>query len=449
MLSGTRVHLIGIGGEGMSALAELLLAQGLSVSGSDIRPEALEGLRDSGAEVFGGHRPENVADAEVVVYSSAIPPWNPELSEARRRGIPVLPRLIALRDLLQGKRLIAVCGTHGKTTTATWTSYLLSPLGAGRYLGARVQGWDRAQWGSSSWFVAEVDESDGLFRHLEPEIVVITNVDADHLDTYGDFQCLKRSFLELALRARRVVLCYDDPGARDLLGKLSREKAITYGLGPEADVRAVAITPAGRETGFQVLLRGRTVGWAEIPAFGDHNVANALAALTVGYILGLPFQEMLARAKGFPLPKRRLEIVEENGYLVVDDYAHHPREIQAGIRGLRRGWPGRRILALFQPHRFSRTARLAQELGEALSWADLAVVTGIYGAFEERLPGISGEEVAAAARSAGGRALYIPDKNTALMALLERARPGDILVGFGAGDIWRFTRAIPGLLGNS
>ncbi len=443
-MDGSRVHLVGIGGDGMAPLAELLLHAGAEVSGSDIADSpAVSELRSQGIPVSIGHRGENVIGARSVLLSSAIPGDNPELLAARRLGIPLIPRLLALRDLLTGRRLIAVCGTHGKTTTSAWLAHLLRPMDAGFYVGAAVCGLPRAAWGRSPWFVAEVDESDGRFVELEPEIVVLTNVDRDHLSPYRRYAALKGAFRSFLAKASRCVICSDDVPSLEVAAGM---KPFTYGLSAGAELRARGVRVTSRGTVFEVLLRGRRVGEALIPAFGTHNVRNALAALGAAHLLGMPLRGALERLSDLPLPRRRLEVVAENGYVLVDDYAHHPREIAAGIGAIRARWPGRRLLVLFQPHRFSRTALLFRELGWALAGADFAVVTEIYPAFEVPIPGVSGAAVVRALRGHGGTGRFVAAPEGAVEALLGEAAPGDVIACFGAGDVWKAFRTIPEML---
>ncbi|NOX44342.1 MAG: UDP-N-acetylmuramate--L-alanine ligase [Caldiserica bacterium] len=443
-MDGSRVHLVGIGGDGMAPLAELLLHAGAEVSGSDIAesPTVAE-LRARGIPVSIGHRGENVIGVRSVLVSSAIPRDNPELLAARRLGIPIVPRLLALGELLAQRKLIAVCGTHGKTTTSTWLAHLLRSIGAGFYVGASVRGLPRAAWGTSPWFVAEIDESDGHFVELKPEIVVLTNIDRDHLTSYGRYSRLKGAFRRFLAGASRCVVCGDDPPS---LEAARGTKALTYGLSAGVDLRArgVRTTPGG--TWFEVLVHGRRAGEAVIPAPGIHNVRNALAALATAHLLGLPLRETLEELAELPLPRRRLEVLVDNGYVLVDDYAHHPREIAAGIWAIRARWPGRRLLVLFQPHRFSRTALLSRELGRALAAADFTVVTEIYPAFEDPIPGISGMRVVEALRGHGGTGKFVATPAEAVEELMGTATPGDAIACFGAGDVWKAFRAIPGML---
>ncbi len=436
-----RVHLVGMGGEGMAALAQLLLEAGIEVSGSDLRDSPrLAGLTEAGATAFIGHHPDHLAEkAQLVVFSSAVSWDNPELLAACRKGIPTQPRLWALHNLLGKRPLVAVAGTHGKTTTTTWLSYLvewLSGLG-GHYIGAEIPDWPSAKLGQGPFFM-EVDESDGLFALLSPTIAVITNVDADHLATYGRYGRLWRAFAEFAHRATRVALGVDDPGARALTRQ--RPDALTFGLNHRADLSARGLKFCRSRSTFEVRFKGKRVGDVTLPAPGTHNVLNALAALAGGVLLGLPLRELCGLLERVPRPRRRLEVLEENGYLVVDDYAHHPRELAAGLTALKQGWPERRIVAIFQPHRYSRTARHARAFGQVLARADRAVVTEIYPAFEPPIPGVSGAQVAEAARAAKGRAIYKPSLAEAMEAVQGLTTPGDILACFGAGDVWKLAR---------
>ncbi len=440
----SRVHLVGIGGDGMAPLAELLFRAGAEVTGSDIADSAtvLE-LRDHGIPVSIGHRDENVPGAQCLVASSAIPRNNPELFTARKLGISVLPRLLALKEILCGRKLIAVCGTHGKTTTSAWLAHLLRPSGVGFYVGAAVRGLSRASWGSSPWFVAEIDESDGFFVDLDPEIVILTNVDRDHLSSYGSYSVLKEAFHRFLTKAENTVVCGDDSPSLEV----SRgTDPFTYGFSTEVDLQARGVRTTSQGTSFEVFLHGKRVGEALIPAFGDHNVRNALAVLAGAHLAGISPREALERLADLPLPRRRLEVLMENGYVLVDDYAHHPREIVAGIRAIRARWPGRRLLVLFQPHRFSRTASLSRELGMALAAADIAVVTEIYSAFEEPIPKVSGRRVAQALLAHGGKGRFVADPERAVEELLESSAPGDVIACFGAGNVWETFHKIPEML---
>ncbi len=443
-----KVHLVGIGGDGMSGLARLFWQGGAKISGSDAQSSGkLQEVREW-AEVFIGHDPEHLPlGVDLVVFSSAVALNNPELRAASPHAL--LPRLYALRHLLKDRVLVAVVGTHGKTTTTTWITYLLRHGGLlpGHYVGGQIPGLPSATLGKDKIFVAEVDESDGRFTCLNPALVVLTSIDGDHLQNFRGFAGLKRAFSLFLSRSQRVVASLDDPTVAELIR--DRPDAITFGLNERADFRAQGISFFGERSVFELLAFGRPAGEVEVPGPGVHNVRNALAAIAAGYVLGLPLETLRQGLALAPRPRRRLEILEENGYLVVDDYAHHPTELAAGISALRAGWPGRRIIAIFQPHRYTRTALLARQFGEVLARADSAVVTEIYPAFEEPIPGVSGQNVAEAIRCAGGKAIFRAELAQAMEAAAELIRPGDIVVGFGAGDIWRLTREMARSLSSS
>lgn len=432
-----RVHLVGIGGDGMAGLARLLWQGGAEVSGSDARPSSRLKEVAEWASVFLGHRAEHLSPGvQTVVFSSAVAPENPELRAAQW----ALPRLYMLHRLLRGRMVVAVAGTHGKTTTTTWITHLLRYCGLepGHYVGGQIPGLPSATIGKDRVFVVEVDESDGRFVHFSADLAVLTSVDGDHLNYYYSFSELKKAFADFLDRSKKIVACVDDSTVVDLIR--GRKNVITFGLCSQADFQARGIHYRRERTTFELWVRGRACGAVEVPGPGWHNVRNALAALAAAHALGLPPEALREGLSQAPRPHRRLEILEENGYLVVDDYAHHPTELAAGISALRLGWPGRRIIAVVQPHRYSRTALLYQAFGEVLARADQVVVTEIYPAFEPALPGVSGRVVAEAVQCAGGRALFRPDLNQALEAAAELIRPGDILVAFGAGDIWRLSR---------
>ncbi|MCX7844056.1 MAG: UDP-N-acetylmuramate--L-alanine ligase [Candidatus Bipolaricaulota bacterium] len=435
-----RVHLVGIAGDGMAGLARLLWQGGAEVSGSDLCPSPKLREVAEWAEVRVGHAPANLPAAlDALVFSSAVRPDNPELCAVRGR-VPLFPRLYALRRLWAGRDLVAVVGTHGKTTTTTWLTHLLrqSGLVPGHYIGGQVPGLPCASWGRDRLFVAEVDESDGRFVHLSPKLAVLTSVDTDHLGTYRGFSGLQRAFAAFLARAERAVVAWDDPAVR-AIARAARAR-LSFGLEKGADFQARGLRFRGERAFFELWAFGRSWGEVEVPGPGVHNVRNALAALAAGHALGLSLPEMMAHLPSAPRPRRRLEILEENGYLVVDDYAHHPTELAAGLSALRRGWPGRRIVAVFQPHRYTRTALLAEAFGAVLARADWAVVTEVYPAFEAPQPGVSGRRVAEAARRHGGRALFRPHLLQALDTAAALIRPGDIVVCFGAGDIWKLSR---------
>ncbi len=431
----------------MSALARLLREGGAEVSGSDIRDSSRVADLRAWAEVHVGHRAENVPPrVDAVVYSSAISPLNPEIEAAR--DVPRWPRLLALREITRGRDWVSVVGTHGKTTTTTWTAHLLRTVagGCGHYVGGEVPGLPSATLGKGWAFVAEVDESDGRFVHLPSHVAVLTSVDTDHLGTYGGFDGLKGAFGRFVRRAERVAVCADDPVA--LRVARSGSAPLTYGFSPRADLRAVGTVYRRETSSFELRLGGKKVGEVEVPGPGPHNVRNALGALAAGVLLDLPVRDLLPAFATATRPRRRLEVLEENGYLVVDDYAHHPTEVAAGLAALRLGWPDRRIVAIFQPHRYSRTKALAGAFGAVLARADQVVVSRVYPAFERSIPGVSGREVAEAVVGAGGKAVYRDSLGAAMDAAAEMIQPGDVVACFGAGDIWKLAREMAHGLSN-
>ncbi|MBC7317690.1 UDP-N-acetylmuramate--L-alanine ligase [Candidatus Bipolaricaulota bacterium] len=432
-----KVHLVGIGGDGMSGLARLLWQGGASITGSDAQASRRLGEVAEWAEVYLGHDPAHLPPGlDAVVFSSAVAPDNPEL-----RAVDPdlrLPRVRALSWLWRERSVAAVVGTHGKTTTTTWIAWLMRESSPGHYIGGQVPGLPSATWGKEKLVVAEVDESDGRFLCLSPDLCVLTSIDGDHLNNYAGFFGLKTAFAAFLGHAKKVVANVDDPHVVEIVR--DHRDVVTFGLSAGADFRARGVRFFREQAVFELWAFGRRRGEVVVPGPGKHNVRNALAALAAAHILGIPISRLRDDLACAPRPRRRLEILEENGYLVVDDYAHHPTELAAGISALRSGWPGRRIVAIFQPHRYTRTALLAPQFGQVLAWADEVVVTEIYPAFEEPIPGVSGRIVADAVRRAGGKAVFCRDLNRAMEAAAERIRPGDIVVGFGAGDIWRLTR---------
>lgn len=423
----------------MVALAQLLRDGGATVSGSDVRRGGRTEALQSWAPVHVGHRKEHLPErVKAVIYSSVISPTNPELRAAR--GALLLPRLLALGEITRGRDLVAVVGTHGKTTTASWAAHLVTSVTGegGYYVGGEMPGFPSALLGRGGPFVAEVDESDGRFVTLAPRVAVLTSVDTDHLGTYGGFGGLKGAFRSFTRRAGQVAACADDPVALEVACSSSRP--LTYGFSPLADLQARGAEYRRGRASFELRFRGRRMGDLEVPGPGPHNVRNALGALAAGILLGLPLHDLMPALASAARPRRRLEVLEENGYLVVDDYAHHPTEVAAGLVALRLGWPKRRVVAVFQPHRYTRVQALTGAFGGVLARADEVVVTPIYPAFERPIPGVSGRDVAEAVRNSGGRALYRDSLPAAFDAAAEVIQPGDIVACFGAGDIWKLAR---------
>ncbi|HEY5658215.1 MAG TPA: UDP-N-acetylmuramate--L-alanine ligase [Myxococcota bacterium] len=439
------VHFVGAGGIGMCGLAELLHNQGYRVSGSDLREgPTLERLRSLGIPVGVGHAAENLGDVDVVVYSSAGPPPNPELREAERRGIPVIPRAEMLAEAMRLKEGIAVAGSHGKTTTTSLIAHVLSSAGldptavvGGRVLAA---GGDPSttRLGAGDLLVAEADESDGSFLRLSPVIAVVTNIDPEHLDHYGTYEALQEAFAAFVNRVPfwgAAVLCLDHPGVQSLLPRIAR-RAITYGTASQADLVAGDVSRDGAGMRFRVRRRDETLGTAHLRMPGHHNVLNALATLAVAMELGVPFARAAEALESFLGIERRFESKGEcGGIRVVDDYGHHPAEIRATLAAARALHAGRLVVA-FQPHRYTRTRDLWEDFTRAFNDADVVILTEIYAAGEHKIPGVEAAELADALRAHGHREVhFVADLDDVLARLVELAQPGDLVVTLGAGSI--------------
>jgi UDP-N-acetylmuramate--alanine ligase len=434
-----RAHLIGIGGAGMNGIARLLLARGIDVSGSDIKESrAVHDLRSAGASVNVGHRADQVGPADVVVASSAIPATNAELAQARRSNIPILSRAEVLAALMRGKRAVAVAGTHGKTTTTSMISVMLSRLGLDPTF---VIGGDLNEIGSGAGhgagdiFVAEADESDGSFLLYEPEIAVITNVEEDHLDYYGGRDEVEAAFARFADSAGSIVACWDDPGVRRSIAGYQRT-LLRYGVDDEADmvVRDEELLPGGARAMVQV---GDEQVRITLPVPGRHNLLNAAAALGVASLLGLPLDRAADALASFGGVRRRFERRgQASGATFVDDYAHHPSEVRATLAAATHDSHGR-IIAVFQPHRYTRTEAMWRALGESLTAADLVVLTDVYGAGEPPIPGVTGKLLVDALTEAapGKRVVYLPRRSDVVPFLVSEVRDGDLVLTLGAGDI--------------
>jgi UDP-N-acetylmuramate--alanine ligase len=434
-----RAHLVGIGGAGMNGIARLLLARGIGVSGSDLKESrALEDLRRAGAVVFVGHRRGQVGSPDVVVASSAIPGANVELGEARAAGAPVLSRAEVLAALMRGKRAVAVAGTHGKTTTTSMISVMLSRLGLDPTFvigGDLNESGSGAGHGAGEIFVAEADESDGSFLLYEPKVAVVTNVEEDHLDYFSGREDIEAAFASFAARAASVVACWDDPGVRralaDYAGTLLR-----YGMSEEADLVVVDEELSAAGARAAILVGERRVRLT-LPMPGRHNLLNGAAALGVARLLGLPLDEAAEALASFGGVRRRFEHRgEARGAMFVDDYAHHPSEVRATLEAA--GVDGhRRIIVVFQPHRYTRTEAMWRGLGESLTAADVVVLMDVYGAGEPPIPGVTGKLLVDALTEAapGKRVVYLPRRSDVVPFLASEVRPGDLVLTLGAGDI--------------
>lgn len=461
-----RIHFIGVGGIGMSGIAELLANLGFVVSGSDERRSAVtDRLESLGVRVSVGHAAAQVGAADVVVISSAVPAGNPEIVEATRRQIPVIPRAEMLAELMRLRYAIAVAGSHGKTTTTSMVALVLERAGLDptAVIGGRLSAFgSNARLGSGELMVAEADESDRSFLKLFPTIAVITNIDHEHLDTYGSFGELQQAFVDFANKVPfygAVVCCGDDPSLMMVAPRISR-RVTTYGLSsPNVDLTATGISLGSLSVSATVQRRERRsadsssslveLGRLTLNVPGRHNLLNALATVAVGLELGVPFERIAQGLNEFRGAERRFDVRGEvGGVMVVDDYGHHPTEIAAVIaaaKGL-----NRRIVVAFQPHRFSRTEALLEAFGPAMSGADQIVLTGIYPAGEAPLPGVTLDRLAAAVREAVSVGVEVVERIDDLPAALVRvARPGDVVITLGAGSIGSVADKVIALLGAS
>ncbi len=451
-----RVHFVGIGGSGMSGIAEVMLSLGYEVQGSDLRSNAqVERLRTLGATVFIGHDPANVGDADAVVVSSAVSESNPEVVAARAALMPVVGRAEMLAELMRFRYSIAIAGTHGKTPTTSLVASVLAEGGLDPtfVIGGRLKSANsNARLGQGDYLVAEADESDASFVHLKPMLAVVTNIDADHMSTYGgDIEKLHRGFIGFLQNLPfygLAVLCTDDPGVNAILGEVGRS-IVTYGIDGEADVRAESIRCSGGRTHFRALREGRsealTIG-LRLP--GLHNVRNALAAIAVAGELQIPDDAVVAALEKFEGIDRRFqsygEIHTRKGrVMLVDDYGHHPTEIAATMAAARAGWPERRIVLVFQPHRFTRTRDLMEEFASVLSTADVLVLLEVYPAGEAPIAGADGRAIARAVQGRGVTPVFV-DALADVPAVLEDViEDGDIVLTMGAGDIGGLAPRLP------
>jgi len=438
------IHLVGIGGIGMSGIAELLLNLGYFISGSDLRKTGVtEHLSDLGGKIFLGHGPQNVDGADVVVFSSAVKGDNPEIVEARERSIPVIPRAEMLAELMRLKFGIAVAGSHGKTTT---TSMIASILTKGGFdptvvIGGRLNIWggSNARLGRSDFLVAEADESDGSFLALSPSIAVISNIDHEHIDFYRSMNNLRKTFVDFINKIPfygRAILCVDDKEVQGLIPKLTKSY-LTYGLNPQSDIRASVISKGGLNTTFDVTFKNRLVGKVTISIPGEHNILNALAAVGVGLELDIDFKYIREGLKDLGGLKRRFEIKDErDGILFLDDYGHHPTEIIATLSAAKECWPDRRLVVVFQPHRFTRTRDLYDKFVISFNQADFLIITPLYGAGEEPIPGVDSRVLYQGIKNHGHRAVTFCDSiEDSISLLLNQIKPGDLVLTLGAGDI--------------
>jgi UDP-N-acetylmuramate--alanine ligase len=446
-----RVHFVGIAGAGMSGIAEMLLARGYAVSGSDLHPGAVGArLARLGAQVAEGHAAAQVGDAQVVVVSSAVPADNPEVVAARERGVPVIPRAEMLAELMRLQQGVAIAGSHGKTTTTSMVAAVLEHggLDPSVVVGGRLRALESgARHGRGEYVVVEADESDRSFLKLQPVVAVVTNVDREHLDAYADLADVQAAFLDFLNKVPfygAAIVCVDDPPLRALLPRMTR-RVIAYGTSEGARVRGRDVSLAATGSRYVASADGRELGEVTLAVPGQHNVLNSLAALAVGLELELPFERIAEGLASFHGVERRFQVRgEQRGITVVDDYGHHPAEIQATLETLRRFAGERRTLVVFQPHRYTRTRALWDEFRTAFADADVLLVCDVYAAGETPIAGIDGRALAAALRARGhGDASFAGGVDEAARRLVERARPGDVVLTLGAGDVHR---AADGLL---
>lgn len=438
-----RIHMVGIGGSGMSGIAEVLLNLGYEVFGSDVADSAtVKRLWELGATVGLGHAAENVVNAHVLVKSTAVRDDNPEVVEAREQGIPVIPRAEMLAELMRLRKGIAIAGTHGKTTTTSFTAAIFEEAGLDPtvIIGGRLNAYGaNARLGTGEYLLAEADESDGSFLCLFPIMNVVTNVDLDHMDFYADQAAIDAAFLSFMNKVPFYgcnVVCGDDPGVRRLLPHVNRP-VITYGFAPGNDLTA-EITAGGEKSEFTVRLKGCKLGDVTLSQPGRHNVLNALAAIGVGLHADIPVEKCIAGLSKFGGVGRRFERKgEKGGVTVVDDYGHHPAEIAATLATAKQVYPDKRLVVAFQPHRFSRTKALFGEFCKAFEEVDKLLLTEIYPASESPIPGVSGQSLAQGIRQVSKTDVeYFQDFEGIKEALPGILQPGDVFLTLGAGNIW-------------
>ena len=449
------VHMVGIGGIGMSSIAAVLLDRGYRVTGSDLKlTDLTHSLTKQGATIFEGHAPDHVAGADVVVYSSAVSvPDNEETVEAAAHRIPLIPRSEMLGELMRMKFGVGIAGTHGKTTTTSMVGLVVAQGGFDPTIivGGKVAGVNsNAVSGEGDIIVIEADEYDRAFLRLTPALSVITSLEADHMDIYRDMDDLRTAFVEFANAVPffgAAIVCLDDPGVQGIVDRIER-RVITYGLARQAMVRAERVTQQGASIHFDIVSGSDTLGRVELAALGLHNVRNALAAAAVGLELDMEFEDIQSGLEQFEGVQRRFQVLGEySGVLVIDDYAHHPTEVAATLTAACEGYPDRRIVAVFQPHLYSRTLELKDEFARAFFNADVLVVMDVYPARETPLEGVSGEMIATLARQRGhGDVHYVPGRDQVLDLLSTVSKSGDLVVFMGAGDIWRAARAFTNAL---
>jgi UDP-N-acetylmuramate--alanine ligase len=450
------IHFVGIGGIGMSGIAEVLLNHGYRVQGSDLKASKItDRLKDLGATIFVGQRAENLENAEVVVISSAIKPGNPELDAARNMGLPVVRRAEMLAELMRLKSNVAVAGTHGKTTTTTLVATLLDAGGLDPTVinGGIIHAYgSNARMGQGEWMVVEADESDGTFNRLPATIAIVTNIDPEHMEHWGTIENLRRGFLDFVSNIPfygLAVCCTDHPEVQALVGKITDRRVVTFGFNAQADVRAVNLHYKGGVAHFDIALQAdeMVIEGCSLPMPGDHNVSNALAAVAVARHLGMKAAEIReALAKFGGVNRRFTKVGEVNGVTIIDDYGHHPVEIAAVLKAARQASDGR-VIAIHQPHRYTRLSSLFEEFCGCFNNADVVGIADVYAAGEDPIPGASRDDLVAGLVRHGHRNAHaIGSEDDLLKLVKEQAQPGDIVVCLGAGTISAWANNLPARL---
>ncbi len=442
------IHFVGIGGAGMNGIAEILLNMGFRVSGSDqAASDQTQRLSSMGGTIFQGHHRENIMGAEVLVYSSAILPDNPEIMAARESKVPVIPRAEMLAELMRLRYGIAVAGAHGKTTTTTMVATVMAEGGLDptAVIGGKVNSFGgHAKKGKGDFLVAEADESDGSFLKLCPTLAVVTGLDHEHLNYYKTFEAIQMTFLDFINKVPfygLAILCGDDPHLRALLPRVEK-RVLTYGTEEGVDLLAEALSFHAWKTTFHVRLQGKPLGAFLLPAPGIHNVLNALAAIAVGLELEMPVSAIRKGIQAYQGVQRRFHLQgEKDGVLVVDDYAHHPTEIRATLLAAKQGWDSE-VAVVFQPHRYTRTRDCLEALAESFQEADYLILSEIFPAGEEPIPGIDGERLfQAILNHRQEKTRFLQDQSDIVVSLKEIAKPGMMILTLGAGDVWKVGEA--------
>ncbi len=451
-----KIHFVGIGGIGMSGIAEVLLNLGYTVSGSDLRSsDTTRRLSSLGGTVFEGHAAAHVQDVDVVVTSTAVRRDNPEVAEAKARKIPVIPRAEMLAELMRLKYGVAIAGSHGKTTTTSMAAHLLADAGLDptAVVGGKVNAFgSNAKLGEGEYMVVEADESDGSFLRIPPTIAVVTNVDPEHLDYWKTAAALRQGFVDFVNRVPfygLAILCIDHPTVQSLIPEVEK-RFVTYGEAPQADYRLARIELRAHRVAFDAFRGGESLGRFEVGMVGRHNALNALAVVALGDEMGIDTEVTRRALAEFNGVQRRFTVRgEARGITVVDDYGHHPAEVKAVLRGAREAF-GRRVVCIFQPHRYSRTRDLLADFTTCFNDADVLLLSDIYAAGEEPLPGISGERLADEIRACGHKDVtFVGERAKLAAAARERLREGDLVLTLGAGDITAVGPELLGLLASA